>query len=260
MFIPQLNIQGKGQPFIWLHGMLDSVESDSVYSLIDFDQLSKLVSVVRYNACNKSVDGDYSWNAMTDELICLADSQNYSSMIIGGSSMGSGTAMHCAVQFPERVKALVLVTPPPAWEMRSGVKTLYEKIAAKVGQNTIPDILKRIIQRNQDPPEFFEQMHPGTRQRLLEYRLGFEPQYYSSIYLGGAVSDLPPREQIAEIDVPTLIIACRDDLNHPFEMALELKALLKNSELLVVSDYNDYLSVQEKLGKFISTASHNNKS
>ena len=63
--MPHLRIEGKDQPFIWLHGMLNSVESDSVYSLIDFSRLSKLASVVRYNACNKSVDGDYSWNAMT---------------------------------------------------------------------------------------------------------------------------------------------------------------------------------------------------
>lgn len=260
MEIPHLKIDGKGQPFIWLHGMLNSVESDSIYSLIDFNRLTKLVSAVRYNACNKSITGDYSWNSSTDELINVANVRNFDSMILGGSSMGAGTAIHAAVRFPERVKGLILVSPPPAWEMRKEVKVLYEKIASKARPNGIPDMLKRIIQRNQDPPGFFEQNHPGTRQRLLENRLGFEPQYYSQIYLGGAASDLPPREQIAKLDVPTLIVALPDDINHPLGMAQELNKLIKGSELLVISDYNDYQKLQIKVYDFLTSHRFNNKS
>jgi pimeloyl-ACP methyl ester carboxylesterase len=260
MEIPHLKIDGEGQPFVWLHGMLNSVESDSVYSLIDFNQISKLVSVVRYDVCNKSVTGDYSWDASTEELIRIADAQNYSSVILGGSSMGSGTAIHCTVRFPEKVKALILVTPPPAWEMRAGVKALYEKIASKANQKTIPNILQRIIQRNQDPPEFYEQRHPGARERLLEYRLSFEPSYYSQIYLGGAASDFPPREQIAQIAVPTLIVALPDDVNHPLDMAQELNALIRGSELVVISDYHNYQELQKKVFEFMDEVSNNNKS
>lgn len=260
MKIPSLHISGSGQPLIWLHGMLNSVESDSAYSLIDFDQLSKLVSVVRYNTCNKSVAGDYSWNAATDELFRIADVQNYGSMILGGCSMGSGTALHAAVRFPERVKALILVTPPPAWEMRAGVKTIYKKIAAKAEQNSIPEFLKRLIAQNQDPPDFFEQQHPGTRQRLLEYRLSFDPRYYSPIYRGGAASDLPSREQIAGISVPTLIVTHPNDENHPYKMAQQLNSLIKGSELVTVSDYLEYRNLQKCLIDFICSVTSDNKS
>ena len=235
-----------------MHGMLNSMESDSVYSLIDLHRISKLVSLVRYDACNKSVNGKYTWEAMADELKTMADAQDYNTMILGGSSMGAGTAIHYAVKFPKRVKTLILVTPPPAWEMRSRVRSLYEKIAAKAGQNTIPDILKRIIQLNQDPPEFFEQMHPGTRQLLLGYRLDFEPYYYSSIYRGGAVSDLPTREQISNINVPTLIVSLTDDENHPIKMAQELNNLIKDSELIIVRDYDSYQILQMKVSDFIN--------
>ncbi|MDO8930081.1 MAG: hypothetical protein Q7W54_13985, partial [Bacteroidota bacterium] len=70
---PILQITGSGQPFVWLHGMLGSVESDSVYSLIDFNRVSKIASVIRYDACGKSVTGDYSWEGMTNELFILAN-------------------------------------------------------------------------------------------------------------------------------------------------------------------------------------------
>lgn len=248
---PALQITGSGQPLIWLHGMLNSVESDSVYSLADLNALSELVSVVRYNACDKSITGDFSWTALTDELFRVADSQNYDSMILGGTSMGSGIAIHAAIRFPERVKALVLVTPPPAWEMRTGIQILYNKIASKTGQHVVPELVKRLIGLNQDPPEFYEQQYPGARQRLLEYRLSFDPGYYPGIYRGGAVSDLPPRKQIAEIKVPTFIVARLNDENHPLDMAQQLNSLIKDSVLLTVSDYSDYRNLQEKLSDFI---------
>jgi len=257
---PHLYIQGEGQPFIWLHGMLNSVESDSVYSLIDFDSLQNQVSVVRYNYCNKSIAGDYSWPALTNELISVLDTQNYDKVLMGGLSMGAGTAIHAAVQFPERVKALILVTPPPAWEIREKVKTVYRKVISKMNGENIPEILKRIIQLNQDPPEYFERNHPGTRQRLLEYRLSFEAQYYTQIYLGGANSDFPSREQILQINVPTLIIAHPDDPHHPLETAQELNKLIKGSELVIVSDYEDYQKMQIKVRHFMAEHGFDNKS
>jgi len=249
---PLLYIQGEGQPFIWLHGMLNSVESDSVYSLIDFESIQNQVSVVRYNYFDKSIDGDYSWPALTNELISVLDDQKYEKVLMGGLSMGAGTAIHAAVQFPERVKALILVTPPPAWEKREKIKTVYRKVISKTNGESIPEILKRIIQLNQDPPEYFEQNHPGTKQRLLEHRLGFEPQYYTQIYIGGANSDFPSREQISKINVPTLIIAQPNDPNHPLETAQELNNLIKRSELMIVSDYEDYKKLQIKVLDFIS--------
>jgi 3-oxoadipate enol-lactonase len=260
MILPQLTILGSGQPFVWLHGMLGSVESDSVYSLVDFSQVSEISSVIRYDACGQSVTGDYSWNAMTDELFSLANQRNFGPMILGGTSMGSGTAIHFAIRYPEKVKALILVTPPPAWEMRMGVKALYEKIALKADQNGLPEFLKKLIGQNQDPPEFFEEKHPGTRQRLLEYRLGFQPAYYASIYRGGAASDLPSRELLDQIKVPTLIATFQDDINHPLEMSRQLNKLIAGSEMVVISDYDEFLKFQEKANNLVCLTFNDNKS
>jgi len=240
--------------------MLNSVESDSVYSLIDFKSLHNQVSVVRYNYCDKSTAGDYSWPALTNELISVWDDQKYEKVLMGGLSMGAGTAIHAAVQFPERVKALILVTPPPAWEIREKVKSVYRKVISKTNAERIPEILKRIIQLNQDPPEYFEQNHPGTKQQLLEHRLSFEPQYYTQIYLGGANSDFPSREQISQINIPTLIIAHPDDPNHPLETAQELNKLIEGSELVVISNYEDYQNLQIKVRYFMANHGFNNKS
>jgi pimeloyl-ACP methyl ester carboxylesterase len=239
--------------------MLNSVESDSLYSLIDLNKVSEIASVIRYDACGKSVSGNYQWDAMTEQLKEVVEACQIDSMVIAGTSMGSVTALHYAVMYPEKVKALILVTPPPAWENREAVKAVYRKIASKVNQRTIPEFLKRLIALNEDPPDFFELEHPGTRQRLMEYRLEFDPLYYSQIYLGGAASDLPSRELIASIQAPTLIVALPDDQNHPLNIARELNGLIGRSELRVVSDYKGYLDLQNEVQEFLIEIGRNNK-
>lgn len=249
---PSLHVQGSGQPLIWMHGMLNSVESDSIYSLVDFSQLSNQVQLIRYDASNKSVAGDYSWSGMVEELDNIIDSLGTEKVMLGGVSMGSGTALYTAMRYPEKVKALILVTPPPAWEVRVAVQELYEKIALKARPDHLPEFLKRIIQRNQDPPEFFEQQFPGTRKKLLELRMSFDPAYYYSIYHGGAVSDFPEREKLKQVKIPTLIVGDPNDPGHPIEVAREMDSLIPDSELFLVATFDDYLNLQEKVSEFLS--------
>lgn len=254
-----LTIQGHGEPFIWLHGMLNSVESDSLYSLIDLTKLAESVQVIRYDACGKSIAGDYQWDSMTNQLAEVVKAGKFDQVIVAGTSMGSVTALHYAVMHPEKVKALILVTPPPAWEKREAVKSVYRKIASKASHGHIPEFLRRLISITQDPPEFYEKQHPGTRQKLMEYRLAFDARYYPQIYNGGAASDLPLREQLAEIKIPTLIAALPDDENHPLDIAMEINALIPNSVIEVVSSYNDYVSLQEKVKQFLRDTGCDNK-
>lgn len=258
MNLSPLTKHGEGQPFIWLHGMLNSVESDSLYSLVDLNQIAKIASLVRYDACGKSASGNYQWDAMTDQLKDVAEACQFDSMVIGGTSMGSVTALHFAVRYPEKVKALILVTPPPAWEKREAVKAVYRKIASKANHTDIPEFIKRLIFLTRDPPDFYEHEHPGTRKRLVEHRLGFDPRYYSQVYLGGSASDLPSREQLAKIQVPTLIVALPDDLNHPLDIAHELNELIDSSELKLVSDYKGYLNLQQEVMGFLKEIDRNN--
>ena len=257
---PQLNITGKGNPFIWLHGLLNSVEADSIYSLIDFSKLAEFVSVIRYDYCDKSTEGNYSWPDLTEELNRIIDSQNYDKLLLGGLSMGAGTILHFATRFPEKVKALILFTPPPGWEMRTETIAVYKKIVARTNHLQIPQILKRIVLWSQDPPDFFEQKHPGTKVKLQQCRLNFEPQYYSQIYRGGAESDFPSREQISQLNVPTLIVSIPNDSTHPEEMAQTLHHLIKNSEMEVISNYSDYEILQKKVHDFIIKIDNDYKS
>lgn len=251
--IPQLHIEGTGQPVLWMHGMLNSVESDSLYSMVDFKLLAQQVKLIRYNACDKAVNGDYSWNGLVEECNTIIDSLNEEKVVLGGMSMGSGTALYTAIRYPEKVKALILVTPPPAWEVRVATQAIYEKIAQKAQPDHIPNFLLRIIQRNQDPPDFFESRYPGTRKKLLDYRLSFDPAYYYSIYHGGAISDFPTREELAQMKIPTLIVGDPNDIGHPIEVAREMNELISTSKLVEIRNIEDYDKLQEIVSVFLSS-------
>lgn len=256
--IPQLHIEGTGQPVLWMHGMLNSVESDSLYSMVDFNRLAQQVKLIRYNACDKAVNGDYSWNGLVEECKSVIDSLDNDKVILGGMSMGSGTALYTAIRYPEKVKALILVTPPPAWEVRVATQAIYEKIAQKAQPDHIPNFLLRIIQRNQDPPDFFESRYPGTRKKLLDYRLSFDPAYYYSIYHGGAISDFPTREELTQMKIPTLIVGDPNDIGHPIEVAREMNELISNSQLVEIRNIEDYDKLQEIVSVFLSSIPQNN--
>ena len=54
-----------------------------------------------------------------------------------------------------------------------------------------------------------------------------------TVLRGAAAADLPPKEELARIDVPTLILAWTGDPTHPLRTATRLNELLPNSRLIV---------------------------
>ena len=76
--------------------------------------------------------------------------------------------------------------------------------------------------------EGFERIY-RVQMNTLELMVALLP----SLFRGAALSDLPPREALAGIDVPTTILAWIDDPAHPLSTAESLHALLPKSTLTV---------------------------
>lgn len=258
MKIPKIYTKGRGIPFIWLHGMLSSTESDSLNPMLDFDSIAKTVKVLRYNYRDKNKNADYTWTSLSEELSHIIDYNDIESPILAGLSMGTGTILHYISNFENTAKALVLVTPPPAWESREKIKKVYKKIAQKTKSDNIPEVVKKLISSPTDIPEYVIEKYPEIREKIIECRLNFEPDYYKCIYSDGAISDFPSRELISKIKIPTLIIAQTNDDNHPIETAIELNQLIKKSELFVISNFDDYTKTSSIINNFIDKECLNN--
>jgi pimeloyl-ACP methyl ester carboxylesterase len=62
----------------------------------------------------------------------IADQLGLERFVAGGVSLGCATALYAALVAPQRISALILGTPPTAWETRAAQAALYEQMAALV--------------------------------------------------------------------------------------------------------------------------------
>lgn len=248
---PTINSNANGLPFIWLHGMLSSIKSDSLNPLLDFESIKQFAKVIRYNYRDKCENSDYTWKSLSEELSQIIVRHKIKSPVLGGLSMGVGTILHYVTSNQNDVKALVLYTPPPVYQDREPVKKVYRKVALKTNSETIPDIVKKLIEKTTDIPDYVEEKYPDARKKIIESRLDFNPVYFTRIYNDGANSDFPDKNLISRIKIPTLIIAQTNDDNHPVKSAIELQKLIKGSELLYISNLEDYIKTSQIVNNFI---------
>ncbi|MGI9288393.1 MAG: alpha/beta fold hydrolase, partial [Pseudomonadales bacterium] len=129
------DVQGSGQDFIWAHALLGSMASDAEGGVFGWGELHQDYRVIRYDArghgrsdCHGDAI-DFSWDALARNLWDVVDSYTQAPVVLGGASMGCATALYAACERPSRVRGLVLVIPPTAWEARRAKKGNYENFA-----------------------------------------------------------------------------------------------------------------------------------
>jgi pimeloyl-ACP methyl ester carboxylesterase len=230
--------RGNGDPaLLWGHGFGSCVAFEDVF-LFDWSRLAAEHRVVRWDArghgrSTGSPDpADYHWRMLGRDLVALADALSLERFVAGGVSMGAATALHTAVDAPERVAGLVLVLPPTGWETRPLQGDEYTATADVAEQHGVEAAVERM---NSEPvPEILTpiaelyRVTPAIADELLPVALR-----------GAGGSDLPPPERVAAITVPALILAWDTDPGHPLSTAERLVELLPDAELHVAHELAD---------------------
>lgn len=210
--------EGREPALVWGHGLLQSMPTGPV----DPRAVETDHTVVVYDARNHGRSPDASsadeltWPALAADMIGVADAHGFERFVAGGTSMGAATALTLATVEPERVVGLVLAIPPTAWGVRWGQRTLYGSIGAIGGLLPVD----------------------GVRRAARSLR-------------GASRTDLPPLEELARIDVPTLVLSWRFDPSHPSVVARRIADALPDSELLVTDRPGDTTGWHERIGTFL---------
>jgi 3-oxoadipate enol-lactonase len=219
-----------GPVVVQLHGLTSSRTRDRVLGL----DLGREFSgrLLRYDArghghsTGRPVPHDYVWERLADDLLALLDHVCPGEAVHGvGPSMGTGTLLHAAIREPGRFLGLTLVVPPTVWESRRAQASTYESQAALVEAHGM-DALVALGQEAASPPA--APAAPPTQPDVLQELL-------PSLLRGAALADLPTAEAVAEVLVPTHILAWADDPTHPLSTANALHELLSGSTLTVAS-------------------------
>src|SRR6266702_7109511 len=134
----EVSDQGAGLPVFWGHGLVSSMEQEDRFLVMSWAHLARRYRVIRWDARGHGLSGgapvpdDYRWDNLGRDLIALADELGIDQFVAGGASMGAATALHAAIQAPERVVGLVLMLAPTAYETRDEQADLYRAAAVLV--------------------------------------------------------------------------------------------------------------------------------
>jgi 3-oxoadipate enol-lactonase len=241
---------GAGPAFFWGHGF-ESCMANENDTMLGWAKLAEHHRVVRWDARGHgdsqgtTTADDYRWDNLGSDLLALADELGIDTFVAGGVSMGAATALHAAVQAPERVTGLVLALPPTAYDTRASQGDWYGSGADLVEQQGVA----AYIQRHSEQPV------PPILEPIAEAYSGVVPSIADELMpaalRGAGASDLPPQAKVRAITVPTLLLAWAGDAGHPLSTAELLQELLPDAELNVAVELMDLLSWTDLVETFL---------
>jgi len=150
-------IHGIGQPLILVHGGLGS--SDMFAPIVPELSKGRQVIAVDLQAHGRTVDIDrpLSFEAMADDIAALIHYLGFEKADVMGYSVGGEVALRAAIQHPEVVRKLIIVSATfrrEGWypEIVAGMEHLDESVAEQMKQTPMYQGYQRIAPRPQDWP------------------------------------------------------------------------------------------------------------
>lgn len=227
---------------MWAHGLNSSVAHEQDVGVFDWSVVADVADVVRFDARghgqSEPLQYDefaYRWPAMVDDMLRAGGTEG--PFVAGGTSMGAAVSLFAAARAPRRIQALVLATPPVAWEGRAAEVPAYESAARTIERKGLEAYARAM--RSHPRPPILEQIVPDVRETWARHLARMDEKVVPAILRGAAFSDLPARDEIRNVIVPTLILAWDGDPDHPVSTAEALSELMVLSELHVAKSLDD---------------------
>jgi pimeloyl-ACP methyl ester carboxylesterase len=245
-----LEERGEGEPFVWCHGLTSSRDHEDEVGWFDWSGLCPGVRLVRYDARAHGESSatpepeDYGWERLAEDLRGVADALGLERFVLGGASMGAATALHFAVRARERLRGLLLVIPPTAWETRRAQAGIYRGAAALIERSGVDAFLEASAKL--PPPAIFAEEPDPYR-----FRPAIAESALPTVLRGAAVSDLPGPDAIGALRLPTLVLAWDTDPGHPVSTALALAGLIEGAELEVARSTAEIRAWPERVRRFL---------
>ncbi|MGH3860173.1 alpha/beta fold hydrolase [Actinokineospora sp.] len=241
------HVLGEGNPVIVLPG---GPMQDSAY-LGDLGGLSARLRLIRFDlrGTGESPTDDLAscrCDRLVDDVEALRKHLGHDQVDLLGHSAGCNLAVLYAARYPERVRALVLVTP-----------SVYA-----VGITISPDVRRAVISRREGEPwhgqvsaafesiaagegsvEDWEALVPfsygrwdaAARAHHAAGELQRNPDAAAAYAAEGAFSPASTRAALGALGAPVLVVAGDHDLSAPAAAAAELASLFAESQLVTLA-------------------------
>ncbi len=178
----------------------------------------------------------YSAEAAVHLTIGLLEELGAERAILAGNSAGGTIAMLTALQYPERVQALVLVSPavyggggPPSWSRWLWQIPQVRHLGPLFVRSLVGQLEKSLPTAWHDRTKITPEVLAGYKQPL---QVNNWDRAFWEFLSAGRSADL--EAQLARISMPTLVITGDDDTWVPTAESIRLAAELPNAELVVI--------------------------
>jgi 3-oxoadipate enol-lactonase len=236
---------GSGVPVILLHGLTATRR----YVVMGSRYLARAgVEMVAFDARGHGSSGPapepgaYEYADMVRDLDVVVSTVG-TPVVLVGNSMGGATAAAYALEYPERVSALVQVTPGFSGDAKGDADLEdWDRLADGMERGGVEGFMDAYEPPKE--PRFREAALKFTRQRLERHE---HPE---------AVADalrVVPRsvafdglDKLEALEMPALVVGSRDDSDpgHPLELAQAYHEHLTNSELIIEDEGQSPLAWQ----------------
>jgi 2-hydroxy-6-oxonona-2,4-dienedioate hydrolase len=211
---------GSGPPVLVVHGTGGGFDQGMMAAKGAFGNNYHLIAPSRFGYLRSPMPADASHAAQADALAALLDALEVPRAAVMAVSAGAQPATQLALRHPERVQALVLITPAlhiplePGTPPESGPPgfvldyVLASDFLVWLIAHLVPNLLVRVAGV---PPALVGQVDPGLRKELVD---GFFPA--SARHLGLAhdirtTTPIAPDLPIEQLRMPVMLVGTADD-------------------------------------------------
>ena len=173
----------------------------------------------------------YGYGELVADLGAVLDELGLERAVLAGNSMGAATALAFALASPERVSALVVITPGYGGRPHAAGLGDWDALADGLERGGVDGFLEAY--RPQVDPRWWSTVERFTRQRLERHRY---PEAVADALRTVPRSTAFDGLQVLErIEAPALVVGSRDeaDPGHPLKLAEAHAERLPNAELVV---------------------------
>ncbi len=218
-----------GAPLVvYLHGLLLDAELNRgiAQALAEQGYRVVLLDLLGHGRSDKPTHAStYRIDSYADQVIALLDHLGVEKAVLGGISLGANVSLFAAAHYPERVQALVLEMPVLERAVPAAAMVFVPIVLAAHYGRRVLNVTSGLVGRV--PRTRF-----GPLNSVLN-ALSSPPDATSAVLHGVLVGPVAPtQEQRRTIVVPTLVLAHRNDLIHPFDDAVGLVARMPNATLI----------------------------
>ncbi len=231
-------ILGEGPPVVLLHGLSATRRNVVQGSRALVKRGYRLISYDARGHGASQPAPSYEYADLVGDLEAVLDELELERVALVGSSMGAATAMAFTLDHPDRVPALVQITPAYTGYARTGDADgeSWEKLATALDDG-IEEFI-RVAQPGNLPERWREVAREATRQRM--------ERHADLTAVAQALREIPSSiawkglDALSDLEVPVLVIGSQDESDwlHPLGVAEEYCRKLPECEL-VVEDRGD---------------------